>query len=80
MGIHAATYMQFIYPSIVMVGGYCVMSWAIEQSHKNIGLNGEKLRKRNDLSHSNTAAQNAGLGRVLKRAEAKNLPLESAAK
>ena len=48
-GIPAATYMQFVYPVSTVVVGWFVMQWAISRSHENIGLNGEKLRNRQDL-------------------------------
>ncbi len=73
-GVHASVYMQLIYPLPVLVGGYFVMNWAIEQSHKNIGVNGEKLRSRHDLENGNTAKQNEGLGRLLRSAESTGKP------
>jgi len=66
-GIHASTYMQVLYPIPVLVGGYFSYLWAIDQSRKNIGENGEKLRSRRDLVHGNTAKQNEGLGKVLEK-------------
>ena len=71
MGYPGHIYMQFVYPIPVLVGGYFVMSWAIEQSEKNIGVNGEKLRSRQDLGHSNIKKQNEGLDRVLRSAASK---------
>jgi hypothetical protein len=68
MGVHAATYMQFVYFGVIFGGGILVMNWAIEQSHKNIGINGEKLRNRTELEHHNTAKQNEGLHRLLVKA------------
>lgn len=65
MGVHAATYMQFVYFGVVFGGGMLVMNWAIEQSHKNIGVNGEKLRKQNDYTDNNTTKQNEALHRLL---------------
>jgi hypothetical protein len=62
-------YMQFVYPIPVWIGGYFVMTWALEQSEKNIGINGEKLRSRRDLDHSNTEKQNGLLKAVLKKAQ-----------
>ena len=64
-GVHPATYMQFVYPLPVWIGGYFVMSWAIAQSEKNIGKNGEKLKHRQELGHSNTKGQNLGLQAVI---------------
>lgn len=63
--------MQVVYASSVMFGGYIVMNWAIGQSEKNIGVNGEKLRSRRDLQHSGTALQNAALGELLQKASQK---------
>ena len=60
-GVHAAVYMQFVYPLPVLVGGYLAMTWAIDQSHKNIGERGEKLRPR----------RNEDLGIALKAAAPK---------
>lgn len=72
MGHHASVYMQFFYPIPVIVGGYFVMNWAIAQSEKNIGVNGEKLRNRRDLCHENIAKQNAGLDKILQEAAVRN--------
>ena len=69
-GVHASVYMQFVYPFPVLVGGYVVMNWAIEQSVKNIGEKGEKLRGRRDLHRGNTTSQNDDLARALKDAAA----------
>ena len=46
LGVPAATYMQFVYPVPVVVGGYYVMQWAIGRSHASIGPRGERLRER----------------------------------
>ena len=45
LGVPAATYMQFVYPVPVVVGGYYVMQWAIGRSHASIGPRGERLRE-----------------------------------
>mmetsp|Transcript_5885 Transcript_5885/g.17178 ORF Transcript_5885/g.17178 Transcript_5885/m.17178 type:complete len:99 (+) Transcript_5885:141-437(+) len=73
LGVHASTYMQFVYPVVVFSGGMWVMSWAISQSEVNIGKNGEKLRSRGDLqgSTSATAGQNQALQRILDHARAR---------
>lgn len=39
--------------------------WAIGESHKNIGVDGEKLRGRKDLQAGDLRAQNAALQDVL---------------
>ena len=44
LGIPASTYMSFIYPIPVVISGYYVMQWAMQQSEKNIGKDGSKLR------------------------------------
>jgi hypothetical protein len=71
-GMHASTYMQFLYPLPVFIFGYFSMTWAIEQSHKNIGIRGEKLREMKDLNHNTVDCQNAVFDRVLKRATQKD--------
>lgn len=42
--------------------------WAIGQSQKNIGVDGEKLRGRKDLDVGDVKAQNAALQAVLDKA------------
>ena len=64
-GVHASTYMQFIYPLPVWIGGYFVMNWAMKESEKNIGEGGEKLRARRDLAHPNQRKQNEGLQAII---------------
>jgi hypothetical protein len=55
--------MKVVYFLIPVVGGYYVMQLAIAQSHKNLGANGEKLRKPvGDLA---TLEQNRALGATL---------------
>lgn len=72
-GIPAATYMQFVYPVPVVVGGWYVMQWAISRSHENIGQNGEKLRDRRDLlggkNNIGLHKQNDQLAGMLNRAQ-----------
>ena len=64
-GIHASTYMQFVYPLPVWIGGYFVLSWGIAQSEQNIGKGGEKLKSRRDLAHPNQKKQNQGLQAII---------------
>ena len=48
-GVPASTYMAYVYPLPVIIGGYFVMQWTVGISHANIGVNGEKLKHRKDL-------------------------------
>lgn len=76
MGVHPTTYMGFVYPTVVFCGGMMVMNWAIEQSHKNIGERGEKLRRYADMremrhAKEQTERQNAILQKILDKAAEK---------
>ena len=65
----AATYMQFVYPVPVVVGGYYVMQWAIGRSHASIGPRGERLRDRPGFRPDAGAdEQRAQLQRILDEA------------
>mmetsp|Transcript_4447 Transcript_4447/g.5806 ORF Transcript_4447/g.5806 Transcript_4447/m.5806 type:complete len:98 (-) Transcript_4447:227-520(-) len=70
-GVHASVYMQFVYPTLVVITGIVLLKVTTEQSHKNIGINGEKLRQRRDLAHPGTRAQNEALDKVLIAASSK---------
>ncbi len=72
LGVHGSTYMQFVYFSAVMGGGMLIMNWAIHQSEKNIGVNGEKLRHRTDLGSNGATQQNNALGLFLQKLSPKN--------
>ena len=49
--------MGLVYFCIPVVAGYYIMQSAISQSHKNIGVNGEKLRHKSVPSNQNQALQ-----------------------
>ena len=69
LGVPAATYMQFVYPVPVVVGGYYVMQWAIGRSHASIGPRGERLRERPGFRPDAGAdEQRAQLQRILDEA------------
>ena len=69
LGVPAATYMQFVYPVPVVVGGYYVMQWAIGRSHASIGPRGERLRDRPGFRPDAGAdEQRAQLQRILDEA------------
>jgi hypothetical protein len=59
--------MQVVYITIPIVAGYFVMEWANGQADKNLGKNGELLKKDIRLnSHAKTTAQQKeGLQRLL---------------
>jgi hypothetical protein len=59
--------MRMVYISIPLIGGYFIMQWAEGQADKNLGKNGELLKKDPRLNgHSKTTAQQKeGLQRLL---------------
>ena len=79
LGVPASSYMQFVYPVPVFVIGYMSYTFAVEQSLKNIGENGEKLRNRRDLNTrmNGLSKQNEALEAVLKRSEGKKVQVAS---
>lgn len=64
-GMHATFYMQFVYPSLVVLAGVVLFQVVSIQQEKNLGKNGSKLRDRHDLSHSGTKGQNQALDKFL---------------
>jgi hypothetical protein len=64
-GVHATVYMQFVYPSLVVLAGLVLFQITTAQADKNLGVNGEKLRGRGDLSHPGTKGQNQALDKFL---------------
>ena len=67
--------MGAIYFSIPVIGGYYIMQAAIQQSEKNLGTHGERLRELNASHHSpfegGTADQKKALQLLLDRHKSK---------
>ena len=58
--------MSIVYFCVPVVCGYYIMQAVIEQSHKNLGVNGEKLLSNNTVSISkDTNDQNRALQVIL---------------